>query len=67
MCTVCTAELAKRHEEEADQLAQKEEGLVSYQQKALHERGDNTKEHTKMVLAGRQRLNEQTKKFMKKE
>ena len=61
------AELAKRHDEEAEQLALQEEGLVTYTQRALHERGDKTKEHTKTTLAGRQRLNEQTKQFMKQE
>ena len=40
---------------------------MAYQQKALHEKGSNTREQTKMALAGRQRVNEQTKKFMKNE
>ena len=61
------SELSKRQEEEAEQLTTKEDGLVVYQQNTLHEKGSNVKEHTKMALAGRQRLNEQTKKFMKKE
>lgn len=48
-------------------MSLKEDSLVAYQQKALHERGGNTKEHIKTALAGRQRVNEQTKKFMKDE
>ena len=68
MCTMLSyIELAKRQEEEADELAMKEEGLVGYQQRALHDRGSSVREHTKTVLAGRQKLNEQTKKFIKKE
>ena len=48
-------------------MTQKEEGLVAYQQKVLHDKGSGTKERMKMGLAGRQWINEQTKKFMKKE
>ena len=62
-----SAELAKRQEEEAEQLAMKEEGLVAYQQRQLHERGGSVREHTKTAHTGRLKLNEQTKKFMKKE
>ena len=40
---------------------------MTYQQSALHERGSNVRQQTKMALAGRQRVNEQTKKFMKNE
>ena len=40
---------------------------MAYQHKALHERGSNAREQTKKTLAGRQRVNEQTKKFMKNE
>ena len=60
-------ELVCKQEEEVQQMAQKEEGLVVYQQKVLHDKGSGTKERMKMGLAGRQRINEQTKKFMKKE
>ena len=60
-------DLAQRQEEESQQMSLKEEGLVAYQRKALHETGSSTKEQTKAALAGRQKINEQTKKFMKKE
>ena len=66
MCLTLT-ELSRRQEEETQQMSLKEGGLVAYQQKALHDRGSSTKEHTKTALAGRQRVNEQTKKFMKNE
>ena len=40
---------------------------VSYQQKDLHEKKEAMKERTQAVLAGRQKVNEVTKKFMKTE
>ena len=67
LSTTSNIELANRQEEEAEQLSFKEGGLAAYQQRALHERGDNVREHAKTALVGRQRLNEQTKKFMKNE
>ena len=48
-------------------MMKKEEELVAYQQKTLHEKESSTKERTRTGLAGRQRVNEQTKKFMKTE
>jgi hypothetical protein len=59
-------DLAHRKDEEVLKMSLKEGGLVAYQHKALHERGSNTREHAKMALAGRQRVNEQTKKFMRR-
>ena len=40
---------------------------VSYQHKDLHQKKDAMKERTQAVLAGRQKVNEMTKKFMKTE
>ena len=67
MLTLSPSDLAQRQEEESQKMALKEGGLMAYQHEALHERGSKTKEQTKTVLAGRQRVNEQTKKFMKNE
>ena len=52
---------------EAQTLFNQEEGLATLQRRELHRKEAATREQTQLALAGRQRVNEQTKKFMKTE
>ena len=60
-------EIAKQHVSETQSLLNREAQHVSYQHKDLHQKKEATKERTQAVLAGRQKVNEMTKKFMKTE
>ena len=59
--------ISKQQTSETQSLMDREAQLVSYQHKDLHQRKEATKEKTQTALAGRQKVNEMTKKFMKTE
>ena len=61
------SEISKQQVSETQSLMDREAQLVSYQHKDLHQRKEATKEKTQAGLAGRQKVNETTKKFMKTE
>ena len=61
------AEIAKQHVSETQTLMEREAQHVNYQQKELHRKKEATKDRTQATLAGRQKVNEMTKKFMKTE
>ena len=52
---------------ETQTLMDREAQHINYQQKELHRKKEATKERTQATLAGRQKVNEMTKKFMKTE
>ena len=60
-------EIAKQQVSETQNLLDREAQHVSYQHKDLHQKKEATKERTQAALAGRQKVNETTKKFMKTE
>ena len=61
------AEIAKQHVSQTQTLMDREAQHIDYQQKELHRKKEATKERTQTNLAGRQKVNEMTKKFMKTE
>ena len=60
-------ELSKKQFEEASILQGREMATEQYRQKDLHQKKDGVKTRTHVALAGRQKLNEMTKKFIKTE
>lgn len=60
-------EISKQQVSEAQTLFNREAQLVDYQQKDLHQKKEASRERTQAALAGRQKVNEMTKKFMKTE
>ena len=65
--TLYFTEISKQQASEAQTLFDRESQLVDYQQKDLHQKKEASRERTQAVLAGRQKVNEMTKKFMKTE
>ena len=57
--------ISKQQTSETQFLMDRKAQLVIYQHKDLHQRKEATKEKTQTALAGRQKVNEMTKKFMK--
>ena len=65
--TLLPSGISKQQTSETQSLMDREAQLISYQHKDLHQRKEATKEKTQTALAGRQKVNEMTKKFMKTE
>ena len=59
--------IARRQTDETKALLGKETELVQYQHKDLHHTQESGRERKQVALAGRQRLNEVTKKYIKAE
>lgn len=59
--------LSQKESEDALALHEKELALEQFRQKDLHRRKEDIKNKTQLALAGRQKLNETTKKYIKTE